>query len=565
MAIIKPKLSPFVKWVGGKREVIKRHLYLYFPDQFNHYFEPFAGGGAVLFHLQPKNATINDINNELITTYKVIKDNPMDLILMLDEFKQNHSEEFYYQIRESNFTDQIKIAARFIYLNKTGYNGLYRVNKSNKFNVPFNKKSKDKLTLYSQENILNLSKYFKKNKIKFYNQDFQKILRLAKSGDFVFCDPPYDFEKDVKGFNSYNKNNFSENDQVNLANCLKQLDQKGVKWMHTNHNTKLIQNLYKDFIMIPIKTNRNINSKGDKRKNSGDEVVIMNYEKKVEEYLSSIELTNIEIKDLIDHKKIIEYVKKQEVKLNTLNYIIDNSEEKIINKIKFLFNEEDQNVFQVLPFLLAIKHEDISKNKKIFLKSDQETVDLKKLIQTEEGVLKVFKESGLLEFILQGKIKNFVDYLTGVEVGKDTNARKNRYGKKFENSVEKIINQHFGNDPNIKIDKQVKVKNTDLNKTLIKVKKLDFIITNLRNQKTVLIETSHYNGSGSKINETGKSYLELINEINEYQANHQFLWIADGNGMYDLNKETLLKHLENKSICTTKDLVNIIKEKLDLD
>ena len=143
--------------------------------------------------------------------------------------------------------------------------------------------------------------------------------------------------------------------------------------------------------MIPIKTNRSINSKGDKRKNTGDEVVIMNYEKKVQKYFSSIELTNVEISDLIDHKKIIKYVKEQEIKLNTLNYIIDNSEEKIINKIKFLFNESDSTIFQVLPFLLAIKREDIVKNKEIILKSDQANADLNDLIKTEEGVLKIFK------------------------------------------------------------------------------------------------------------------------------------------------------------------------------
>lgn len=300
--------------------------------------------------------------------------------------------------------------------------------------------------------------------------------------------------------------------------------------MHTNHNTPLIRELYKDFVIIPIQTNRNINSKGANRKNTGEEVIIMNYDKNMNQYYENLEETNIEINDLIDHKKVIKYVAQEEIKLNTLNYIIDNDSEQVIKKIKILF-QTHPDAFQAIPFLLAIKHEDIKKNKPIRLRKDQEFVDLKELLKNEDDLVYLFKESGLLEFIIEGKIKNFVDYLTGVEVGKDTNARKNRFGKKFENEIETLLKDGFKNYPNIKIEKQIKTKNmseinsanSDLKNSLAEIKKLDFLVIDSSNQKYVLIEISYYNTGGSKINETGKSYLNIIKEIENYQDTYQFI------------------------------------------
>ncbi len=273
-------ISPFVKWVGGKRDVIKKYLANHFPEDFNNYFEPFVGGGAVLLHLQPNNVVINDINKELIATYKAIKRNPIELMNILNEYHNNHSKDFYYELRKQNPNNNVEKAARLIYLNKTCFNGLYRVNSKNEFNVPFNNKTKDKLVLYNKDNILALSKYLKQSKTKIYSKDFKEIFKQAKTGDFIFCDPPYDYEEENKnGFDSYDKNNFGKKGQIELANCLKEADKQGIKWMLTNHNTKLINELYKDFKIIPIKTNRNVNSNGTKRKNTGDEVIVINYEK----------------------------------------------------------------------------------------------------------------------------------------------------------------------------------------------------------------------------------------------------------------------------------------------
>lgn len=269
-------MKPFVKWVGGKRQVINTHLKNYLPKEFNNYIEPFVGGGALFFYLHPKKAIINDINKELITTYRVVEKNKDELIKTLDNHLENHSEEYFYKIRDLEYQNNVDIAARFIYLNKTGFNGLYRVNSNNKFNVPFNKKLKENLTLYEMSNLNEISNYLNKNKVKIFNVDFEKILNKAKENDFVFCDPPYDYEDG--GFDSYTKKAFGKEGQTRLANTLKKLDQKNVKWMLTNHNTKFINELYADFKIIPISTNRNINSDGSKRKKCGKEVVVVNYE-----------------------------------------------------------------------------------------------------------------------------------------------------------------------------------------------------------------------------------------------------------------------------------------------
>ena len=231
----------------------------------------------MFLHIKPQKAIINDINSELITTYKVIKNNVNKLIELLDSYKEKHSKEFFYKIRDELFEDKIEIAARFIYLNKTCFNGIYRVNSEGFFNVPPNNVLKEKLNLYNKENLLNLNKYFNNNEIKFSNIDYLKSISTAQKGDFVFVDSPYDYEIGVNGFTSYTKGGFNQKNQEELANELINLDKKGVKWMATNHNTELIRELYKDFKIDFMKTNRSINSNGSLRKLTGDEVVIINY------------------------------------------------------------------------------------------------------------------------------------------------------------------------------------------------------------------------------------------------------------------------------------------------
>ncbi len=275
------KGKPFVKWAGGKRQIIEQ-LKKYAPCEFDTYYEPFVGGGALLFELAPKKAVINDSNQELMNVYKVLCDEEKfkKMCSILNHYEKEHSEEFYYEIRNKDrnknlynrLSDYTK-AARTIYLNKACFNGLYRVNSKNEFNVPFGKKNK--VNTYEGDNLITVSNYLTMNDIRILNVDFEEAVKDAKKGDFVYFDPPYD--SDTSTFNSYTEEGFSKEEQKRLARVFKSLDEKGVYVMLSNHNTSLINELYKDYHIHIIKAKRNINSNGKKR-GEVEEVIITNYE-----------------------------------------------------------------------------------------------------------------------------------------------------------------------------------------------------------------------------------------------------------------------------------------------
>jgi DNA adenine methylase len=216
------------------------------PQQYDTFIEPFVGGGAVFLFRQPSQLIINDINKELITTYQVVKTSPQELIKLLTEYEKKHSQEFYETLKkqEPNNLTELGIAARFIYLNKTGYNGLYRVNGQGKFNVPFGQR--EKVKLFDKQNILAISEYLNADNCQILNQDYQKILPLIKENDFLFVDPPYDSENG-NGFNSYTADKFTRQNQKELLNFLKKCEKQGAKWLLTNHATSFIKELYQDY------------------------------------------------------------------------------------------------------------------------------------------------------------------------------------------------------------------------------------------------------------------------------------------------------------------------------
>ena len=274
------KGKPFVKWAGGKRQILDK-LNKYIPTKFNTYYEPFVGGGALLFDLAPKKAVINDSNQELMNVYNVLCDYSKysKMCKLLNKYEASHSEEFYYEIRnmdkEKSFKriSDYKKAARTLYLNKSCFNGLYRVNKKGEFNVPFNKNKK--VNTYDGENLLTIHYFLTNNDIKIECHDFEESVKKAKKGDFVYFDPPYD--SDTSTFNSYTEEGFGKEEQIRLARVFKELSDKGVYVMLSNHNTILINELYKDFNIHIIEAKRSINSKGSKRGNV-EEVIITNYE-----------------------------------------------------------------------------------------------------------------------------------------------------------------------------------------------------------------------------------------------------------------------------------------------
>ncbi len=274
-------MNPIVKWAGGKRQILNE-LIKRMPQKYNKYFEPFIGGGALFLSIAPKEAYISDLNEELLNVYRCLSDKDLfdKFKNQLNYYQDKHCESFYYEIREmdrnseyNNTPIYIK-AARMVYLNKAGYNGLYRVNSKGYFNVPFNKK--EKVVLYDENNIKLLNEYFLSNKIEIVHVDFSNVLNKAKQGDFVYFDPPYD-DLNNKTFTSYTENNFTKEDQIRLCNVAKELSNKGVFVMLSNHNTPFIQELYKDFKIEIINAKRMINSNASKR-GFVEEVVIRNYE-----------------------------------------------------------------------------------------------------------------------------------------------------------------------------------------------------------------------------------------------------------------------------------------------
>jgi len=273
--IPKKRVEPFLKWAGGKSQLLEQFKPL-FPKEgtYKKYIEPFIGGGAVFFYLEPKEAILSDLNKDLIEAYKVVKSHSKELIELLKKYEKKHSKEFYLKIREEYNTDKLdKItkAAHLIYLNKTCFNGLYRVNSKGKFNVPFGQHKKFSVNEFG---ILATSKILKNTKIE--HTDFTHVLKNAKKGDFVYFDPPYYPLNNGSNFTTYTKENFLENEQEELKKTFKKLDARGCILMLSNSDTPYIRKLYKEWNITKVSAKRFINCMAEKR---GDvfEVVIRNY------------------------------------------------------------------------------------------------------------------------------------------------------------------------------------------------------------------------------------------------------------------------------------------------
>ncbi|AYQ57802.1 DNA adenine methylase [Bathymodiolus thermophilus thioautotrophic gill symbiont] len=274
--------KPFLKWAGGKRGLIEQ-LFSKFPTEFNNYHEPFLGGGAVFFELysrgmlKGKKAYLSDINSELINTYNVVKNNPSKLITNLQTYKENHNKEFYYQTRELDRSDNFKTlselerATRFIYLNKTCFNGLYRVNSKGYFNTPIG--SYKNPNIADKEAILNASKALQNTIIA--NQSFDRTIDNTSPNDFVYLDPPYYPLTETASFTAYDKNAFLDEKQKQLFDVFKELHQKKCTVMKSNSDTNFIKDLYQEYIIDFVQANRFINSKGGGRSKI-NEVLINN-------------------------------------------------------------------------------------------------------------------------------------------------------------------------------------------------------------------------------------------------------------------------------------------------
>jgi DNA adenine methylase len=272
-------VAPVLKWVGGKRQLLSVLTPL-LPKHITTYCEPFVGGGALLFDLQPNIAYVNDINSELIRVYNVIKNDVEPLITELQSFK--NESDYFYAVRDwdrdkakyPSRTD-VQKAARVLYLNKTCFNGLFRVNNAGEFNSPFGN--------YRNPNIVNapvlraVSAYLNTATIYLTSTDYETVLESISKGTFVYLDPPYDPVSDTSSFTGYVKGGFTRTDQIRLRECCDTLNERGIKFMLSNSATDFIKEQYADYKITTVQAKRAINSVASKR-GDVDEVVVRNYE-----------------------------------------------------------------------------------------------------------------------------------------------------------------------------------------------------------------------------------------------------------------------------------------------
>lgn len=274
-------LTPFIKWVGGKRQLLGKIDEL-LPSHYNTYFEPFLGGGAVLLHLKPNRAVVNDLNEELTNTWRTVKENTQELRELLRVHQGNNSKEYFLDLRSVDRDGRIEKfsnierAARFIYLNKTAFNGMWRVNSKGQHNVPYGKYKNPKI---DNEMIQLVADYLNSNDITIKTGDYRDSLATATRGDFVYFDSPYDVVSKTAAFTSYTADGFNKDDQEILRDVYASLTAKGVKVMESNADTEYINELYLNIPGVEIhkvSAKRMINSKGNKRGPVG-ELLITNY------------------------------------------------------------------------------------------------------------------------------------------------------------------------------------------------------------------------------------------------------------------------------------------------
>lgn len=270
-------MEPILKWAGGKRKLLTKlnEVFNLYDYEHHTFYDAFVGGGSVFLGLENNQTVINDYNKDLINVYKVIKNNPLELIDALKKHKKNHSRSYYYQIRNIDTQDKyekldsIDRAARTIYLNRTCFNGLTRYNKKGHFNVPFGEYKDPKIIF--ENRIKSISEYLNNNNVTILNLDFEEAVKNAKKGDLVYFDPPYDYEND--GFTSYTEAGWTRNDLERLKIVCDKLTKKGCHIVLSNNDTSFVNDLFNAYKIEHIQVGRTISSKNTSRKKVGEVIV----------------------------------------------------------------------------------------------------------------------------------------------------------------------------------------------------------------------------------------------------------------------------------------------------
>lgn len=254
-------------------------------------------------------------------------------------------------------------------------------------------------------------------------------------------------------------------------------------------------------------------------------------DKKLENFIDTLQSTNIRISDIVDVKKVLKDVESVKINLYTLNYIISNTREEMINRIKILY-QKDSKVFFTLPLLIAFEN-----NREIF--ENNISINIDEYLSSLDNIISFFDNSGLFELILKGKLQHFNDYLLGIKVGLDSNARKNRFGTRNEKDIKQIIEKEFSKYKDLTLQYQIKgkdIENVNQIENLIN-KKFDVLIKNNSNNKTILIESSFYNTQGSKLTETSRSYKKIFEDFESLGSYYLFIWVVDGKGVKSIENE----------------------------
>ena len=588
----KIECKPFIKWVGGKGQLLPEISKLYpveLGKTINKYAEIFIGGGAVLFDILNKykldEVYISDKNLELINTYETIRDNVDILIKSLKEMEEEYiplddeSRKVYYYEKRQEYNNlkinieenNIEKASLFIFLNKTCFNGLYRVNKKGEFNVPMGAYKNPKIC--DKENLKNVSMALKNVKIIY--ADYRESESFIDEKTFVYIDPPYRPLNTSSSFTSYTENDFSDKEQIELAEYINDLNKKGAKIVLSNSDPKnndiddnFFDELYKNYNINRVKATRMLNSNASLR-GAINELLITNY-KKIEcenrnmrnfkKWLGKFKNSIATYDYYIDLKKVIKNVDNIKIELNILNSLIGskNIEKDFENIIK-----KYPETLKCIPILLAVRDTEI-------YAQDEEGSFLYNFKTQNYSVeqYKIFMgKTGLFNLIQNHIINNLVDYVLGVETGLDSNGRKNRGGHLMEDLVEKyIVKAGFVKGVNYfkemkisEIEEKFKIDLSHISNKGKTVKRFDFVVKT--ENMIYAIETNFYASSGSKLNETARSYKQIAQEAKNING-FTFVWFTDGKGWIDArnNLEETFEILE--TIYNIHDMENDIMRTL---
>ena len=549
-------MRPFLKWAGGKGQLLKEieKFYPFEQNKITKYAEPFVGGGAVLFDILNKYKLeaiyISDTNAELINTYRIIRDNVESLITLLNTY-QNHFLQFnsekrkqYYTTMRSKFND-LKVngnehentdkAALMIFLNKTCFNGLYRVNRKGLFNVPMGA-YKNPL-ICDEENLRSVSHALQNVIIKC--ADYKKSAEFIDENTFVYFDPPYRPITETASFTAYTENLFDDTAQKELANLVNALNSKGAKILISNSDPKnsntaddFFDSIYKNDNIKRVEATRMINCNSEARGKIKELLITNLKEKKMPRtfntWLSGFRDSIANYNYYINFAKIYNNINDIKVELNILNSLIGS---KNIEKDFEILATKYPEVLKCIPLLLAVRATEI-------YAIDEEgafTYNFKKPNLSIEQYKTFMRKTGLFDLIQNHLINNLVDYATGVETGLDSNGRKNRGGHLMENLVEKFI-QKAGFIKDKTYFKEMYIsqitQNWHIDLSAISnqgkaEKRFDYVVKT--DNMIYGIEANFYSSSGSKLNETARSYKTLALEAATIPG-FTFVWFTDGKG-----------------------------------